>query len=177
MRTPLIIAVSTVALLSGAAMAQTGTNAPTGAQTRPQAATTQATPAEKPATPAVDALSHGSKVRVERMLGKTVVGSDGKEIGSVEDVLIDADSGAASQIVVSSGGVLGLGAKKIAVDYADVSFDDENEQVRVSTLTADAVEGMPEFDYTDSMTSLNRPAQPQAGAAPAEQPPAKPQAQ
>lgn len=174
MRTYLIGAVSALALTAGAALAQSttpsggatgsGTTGTTMPSTTAPAATPETetgTPAPRvtgPATTATNAVSSGENVRVERMLGKTVRGSDGQEIGEVEDILLDAKSGAAKQVIVSSGGFLGIGTKQIAIDYSAVSVDNENRELRVSNLTQEAVRTMPEFEYSDSMSLLSRSA-------------------
>ena len=51
-----------------------------------------------------------------KLKGTTVLGSDDQKIGSVVDVLLDK-SGQAKAIVVGVGGVLGLGAKEVAIDW------------------------------------------------------------
>jgi sporulation protein YlmC with PRC-barrel domain len=93
------------------------------------------------------------------LMGKNVVGKDGKKLGSVEDVIVDPASGEAKQLVLSSGGFLGIGAKQIAVDFsqAQVGMDDGDEpEIKLNNMTQADVEGMPEFQYSDTMTSLER---------------------
>ena len=93
-------------------------------------------------------------------MGKNVVGSDGEKLGSVEDVIVDPASGEAKQLVISSGGFLGIGAKQIAVDFsqAQVGMDDDGDdpEIKLNGITQADVEGMPEFEYSDTMTSLSR---------------------
>jgi sporulation protein YlmC with PRC-barrel domain len=51
--------------------------------------------------------------------GTDVIGVDGKKIGDIDDVLFEKD-GRVSAYVIGVGGVLGIGAKQIAVDPASV---------------------------------------------------------
>src|SRR5215471_4955426 len=51
-----------------------------------------------------------------KLKGMTVLGSDDQKIGSIVDILLDK-TGHAKAFVVGVGGVLGLGAKEVAVDW------------------------------------------------------------
>lgn len=54
------------------------------------------------------------QVNVTELGQKTVVTSQGEELGSVEDIVIQPDQGQAG-LVVSTGGILGIGAEQILV--------------------------------------------------------------
>lgn len=95
---------------------------------------------------------------VDELMGKTVVGSDGEEIGEVEDVILDADSGEAQQVVIASGGFLGLGERHIAVEYSELQIDQGADTIQATGLTQQSVESMPEFEYGENMVSVTRPA-------------------
>lgn len=147
MRKELIGAASAIALMTGAAFAQ-GTSTPDPSTT----------PAIPPA--AADGMPAAGAVSAEEMIGEDVMGSDGEKIGSVEDVIIDPASGEATQLVISSGGFLGIGEKRISVDFSQVQVqtedDGEPESLTLSNMTQADVEAMPEFQYSDTMTTLNR---------------------
>jgi sporulation protein YlmC with PRC-barrel domain len=104
--------------------------------------------------------SAASAASVEGLMGKDVVGSDGEKLGSVEDVIVDPASGEAKQLVISSGGFLGIGAKQIAVDFSQAQIgmdnDGDDPEIKLNGITQADVEGMPEFEYSDTMTSLSR---------------------
>jgi hypothetical protein len=55
--------------------------------------------------------------RVSKMIGVPVIGSDIHRLGKVADVLIDR-GGAAQAVVIDAGGVLGIGARSVAVPFA-----------------------------------------------------------
>lgn len=137
MRKDLIAAASLLALVSGGALAQSGSSGTGGAA-------------------GAMAPAGSSLASAEGMMGKTVVGADGQEIGSVEDVILDANGGQATQLVISSGGFLGIGDRQIAVDYKTAQLDPANGQVKLSSLTREGVRDLPEFQYNDSITSLSR---------------------
>ena len=164
MRKELIGAASALALMTGAAFAQ-GTSAtdPTTSNpaTPPSAMESAPAPANSPTASEGGATgSAASAASAEGLMGKNVVGSDGEKLGSVEDVIVDPASGEAKQLVISSGGFLGVGAKQIAVDFsqAQVGMDDDGDdpEIKLNGITQADVEGMPEFEYSDTMTSLSR---------------------
>ena len=156
-----------IALMGGAAVAQSqseyvagqqgGTAAPgtsTTGTTTP-GTTTTTSPATTTTTGALG-TGQADRTSAENMLGRTVVAADGEEIGEVEDVILDGTSGQARQIIVKSGGFLGMGGKSIAVDFTDAQMDPEGEQVQLTTLTAAQVQEMPGHEYDETTVSLSR---------------------
>jgi PRC-barrel domain len=84
-----------------------------------------------------------------QLRGTAVVGADNQRIGEVVDVLLDR-SGKARAFVVGMGGVMGLGAKEIAIDLSQ--FHDmpaaagtgARAELKVP-LTRDQLAAVPEF--------------------------------
>lgn len=145
----LITSLSALALMTGAAVAQTGSSGTatpaTPSQTQMQNQNSQTSrPMNLPGT-----------ASVEQLMDRTVVGSDGEKIGKVTDVILGPD-GQAQLLVVQSGGFLGIGGKDIAVDLGLAQFQAGEDTIKVQDLTQASVRDMPEFQYDDSMTSLNR---------------------
>jgi sporulation protein YlmC with PRC-barrel domain len=95
----------------------------------------------------------------ENLLGRTVVGDNGEEIGEVEDVILDPQTGQARQLVVASGGFLGIGEKNVAVDFKNAQVTPGGDQIKVAGLRTDGIRAMPEFQYDDRTVSLNRSAE------------------
>lgn len=139
MRRELFAAASVLVLMTGGAIAQTST-----------------VPSDESSTTLSSPTHSGQLASAEQMLGKSVVGQDGNEIGEVEDVILDPTSGEARQLVISSGGFLGIGQKQIAVDFNQATWNQANEEVQLSGLTREDVGNMADFEYSDTMTSLNR---------------------
>lgn len=154
MRKELITAASVLAMMTGAAYAQGAGNQLNMQQDNNSAVTSPSTGST--AAPSAGVTAPMGSVSAEEMLGKTVVGSDGEEIGEVEDVIMDAASGKARQLIISSGGFLWIGEKQIAVDFTSAQPGSDDGEIKLSNLTRDQVKSMPEFEYNDSMTSLNR---------------------
>ena len=93
------------------------------------------------------------------LLGIGVTTQGGKSLGRVVDVLVDAD-GRPRAVVVDVGGFLGVGNRKVAVDWAGLRFKPggESPSVTVDIPSAD-IKAAPEYDPTKPVKAL----EPQAG--------------
>ena len=67
-------------------------------------------PASPPPTEAVIPAQAAGDVRAEKLIGMTVYDTNGDKVGAVKDILFN-EQGQATGVVLSVGGVLGLGAK------------------------------------------------------------------
>ncbi|QJE72487.1 PRC-barrel domain containing protein [Aerophototrophica crusticola] len=92
----------------------------------------------------------------QELMGKTVVGANGQELGEVSDVVLDPSTGQAKQLVISSGGFLGIGERTVAVDMTQAQIQPGQDKVQVSSLTQDQLQAMKEFEYDDNTVSLSR---------------------
>lgn len=161
MRRTLIAATATLALLSGAAIAQTTSPSNPGAST-PSMSNTAAPDSAVTTDPVTaNGLTNGKMASADALIGKNVYGRDNDKLGEVDDVILDTN-GQAKQLVIGSGGFLGIGEKKVAVEYNAANWDSANNRINLSGLSRDDVKAMPEFKYDDSMTSFNRTRTPQA---------------
>jgi sporulation protein YlmC with PRC-barrel domain len=70
------------------------------------------------------------------IVGKPVHSQDGKEIGEVKDVVLGQDGKQIDQIVIGSGGVLGLGEKEIAVKPMQLRVNEGQEAVVLAMTEA-----------------------------------------
>ncbi len=88
------------------------------------------------------------------VLGKRVTGAAGEDIGMVVDVLIDT-AGKPRAAVVDFGGFLGVGTRKIAVDWTFLQFrpGDRNAPVLID-VSADAIRAAPEYRPSDAQASV-----------------------
>lgn len=90
----------------------------------------------------------------EKMMGKDVYGENGKKLGDVADIILDAQTGKATQVILNRGGVLGIGAKHVALDYNLLRSD--GDRVVARQVTDDQVKQMAEFKYDDTTVSLGK---------------------
>ncbi|MBP2313208.1 PRC-barrel domain-containing protein [Azospirillum soli] len=146
----LITSLSALALMTGAAVAQTG-----GTATQAPASQSQMHNQSSGSSATARPTNLPGNASVDQLMDRTVVGADGEKIGKVTDVIL-GPNGEAQLLVVQSGGFLGIGGKDIAVDIALAQFQAGEDTVKVQDITQASVRDMPEFQYDDSMTSLNR---------------------
>jgi hypothetical protein len=79
------------------------------------------------------------------ILGGQVAGPDGKTIGRLVDVLVDA-SGTPQAAVIDVGGFMGVGARKIAVHWSVLHFAPANPKQPITLdLTLDQIKAAPEY--------------------------------
>jgi PRC-barrel domain len=78
-------------------------------------------PPPKPVPPAPENLEPLPPDQFFTILGKKVTGPDGKDMGLLVDVIVAAD-GTPRGAVIDAGGFLGVGSRKIAVDWRLLHF-------------------------------------------------------
>lgn len=111
--------------------------------------TGQATAANQPA-----ADRAGNQASFASIVGNDVYGEGGEKLGSVSDIILDAQSGNATAVILERGGVLGVGAKRVALDYN--LLQTRGDRVVARDLTEDQVKAMPTFQYDDNTVSLGK---------------------
>ena len=134
-----------LAVTAGAAFAA---NVQTPGQTEP--------PAQQPATapdvpPSVTILNNHD---VEGVLGREVLSAADENMGRIVDVIVDR-GGKVHAAIIDFGGFLGVGSRKIAVDWQAVHFVPGNKSFRiVLDLTREEVTGSHEYKPGEMVTIL-----------------------
>ncbi|WP_250508872.1 PRC-barrel domain-containing protein [Caballeronia sp. GACF4] len=77
--------------------------------------------------------------------GNSVLSSDGHDVGSLKEIMLDVSSGRVAYAVLSSGGFLGIGNKLLAIPWSALTLDTDNRCFRL-TATAEEVRSSPGFD-------------------------------
>jgi hypothetical protein len=139
-------AVAALALLlalsgAGVAAAQETASPPAGANPAPDA---KPAPAEtKPEAPHnLQPIYSGEAVGI---LGKQVKGPGGENFGRVVDLLVDAESRPRAA-VIDFGGFLGVGSRKVAVDWKLLQFRPEDSSAPVLlNATRPEIQAAPEY--------------------------------
>lgn len=72
--------------------------------------------------------------RAPKLIGVSVYGSDGKEIGKIDDLLMD-HNGAAQTAVIGVGGFLGIGKKDVGVPFSAIQWQMESRKAPASSQT------------------------------------------
>jgi sporulation protein YlmC with PRC-barrel domain len=81
---------------------------------------------------------------VRTLVGKKVRGPGGEDVGEVESIVFDPD-GKVAKLILSTGGVLGVGDKNLAVKWSDVRVGPNYDYV-TTPITAASVEKFGLFD-------------------------------
>jgi hypothetical protein len=97
-----------------------------------------------PAPPAAVTILNDHEV--EGILGREVVSSAGEDMGRIVDVLVDR-RGQVRAAIIDFGGFLGVGSRKIAVDWNALHFPPpEKHEAKITLeLTRDQVKAAPEY--------------------------------
>jgi hypothetical protein len=105
---------------------------------------------------------------VQAVLGKGVRSSTGEDMGRLVDVVVD-QNGQPRAAIIDFGGFLGVGSRKIAVDWGVLNFSGRADKgVITAALTRDQVRSAPEFKEGSPVVVLGALASPTAGAAPSQ---------
>jgi hypothetical protein len=92
--------------------------------------------------------------QAQSVLGKEVRSSANENMGRIVDVIVDR-SGRVRAAVIDFGGFLGVGSRKIAVDWNVLSFADSGKRdVITLELTRDQVKAAPEYKDKQSVVVL-----------------------
>jgi sporulation protein YlmC with PRC-barrel domain len=137
-------------------------------QAEPQPAQSQSTPqpvpsstppgqtkgeSEKEGTPAtvVDAQ------QLESILGKNVISTTGEDMGRIVDIIVDR-SGQVRAAIIDFGGFLGVGTRKIAVDWRLIRFPSDGKMDNVMVdLTSNQLRVSPVFKAGEPVVVIGRP--------------------
>jgi len=144
MRRNLFLAAAALALLGAPALAQT--TSPGGAGTRPSPSPSSAAPQ---AAPKPDPMKQED---ISEIKGAAVYGSDDKKVGSIATVLMKPNSKTIDRLVVGAGGVLGVGARDVALPVDQFHWDAAKGGFKIAK-TEDELKQMPEWKSVSSAGS------------------------
>lgn len=93
----------------------------------PAAPKDQPPPAQAPSGVNFVTAQEQTQWRAPKLIGVAVYGADDKQIGKIDDLLMD-HNGAAQTIVIGVGGFLGFGKKDVAVPFSAVQWRTESRK-------------------------------------------------
>lgn len=158
------IVTPTIVLLATAAMAADGSPSASGEAPPPASVSPPAAAPAVPTAPTNGAVSPsqggGTPAVVldtqdyESLLGKSVRAMNGDDLGRIIDVIIDRD-GRPRAAVIDFGGFLGVGSRKIAVDWRVLKFTTEGKVGRLTLqLNRNQVRVSPEYKAGEPIVVL-----------------------
>jgi sporulation protein YlmC with PRC-barrel domain len=130
--------------------------APAGAASRDAERSTQpAAPggAGQRATPTSASLG---EQRVGDLVDAEVIGSDGDQVGEIDDIVISTAGADSLRAVLQVGGVAGIGEKRVSLPLRQLTIEraaDGEPTVRVA-MNVEALDRLPEFDYEEDTAAL-----------------------
>jgi sporulation protein YlmC with PRC-barrel domain len=91
---------------------------------------------------------HTEAIRASRVLGTSVYNTEGTEIGTIEDVMLDKLSNGIMFAVIGFGGFLGMGEKYHAIPWASLDYD-EDRGGYVVPFTKEQLQAAPSYSIND----------------------------
>jgi len=129
----------------------TAAGSPTGQTPAPDEGaygSTEAPPAEGAR---LEPFSHADLFRI---LGKEVHSPSGQAMGRIVDLLVD-ETGQPRAAIIDFGGFLGVGTRKIAVDWHTLRFDAVGtKEVVVAQLDRDQIKAAPEYKASHEVVAI-----------------------
>jgi sporulation protein YlmC with PRC-barrel domain len=111
----------------------------------PPATAAKPEPPTKPAAPGTPRHIDTPKQEADSLLGKEVFGADGARMGLVTNVLVDR-AGHPIALVIDFGGFLGVGSRKIAIDWKLMHFHPGDSKKPVTLgLSKEQLKSAPEY--------------------------------
>jgi sporulation protein YlmC with PRC-barrel domain len=88
---------------------------------------------------------HPRVLSASSIIGNKVVNTEGEQLGSIKDLMIDLDDLQIAYAVLSFGGLLGLGDKWFAIPLEALTVDTRNQSV-VLDVDKEVLKNAPGFD-------------------------------
>ena len=85
----------------------------------------------------------------KNFVGMRVKNDQGKDIGEVDNLLIDPQSGKISQVVIGYGGLAGVGEKKVVVPWSDLKVASDGKKP-MATIDQAKLDSAPRWERTAS---------------------------
>lgn len=94
--------------------------------------------------------------QLESVLGIEALSSTGDNMGRIDDIIVDR-SGEVRAAIIDFGGFLGVGSRKIAVDWRSLHFDPKKAGAVVVNLTKDQLRVAPVYKATEPVVMIGGP--------------------
>lgn len=124
---------------------------------------------EAPAVPGADGTASSAsstngpvakvldRAEIQGVLGRQVRGRAGEDMGRIVEVIVDRTGGQPRAAIIDFGGFLGVGVRKIAVDWGLLQFaTDKGSDLVTLELTRDQVKAAPEYKEGRPIVVLTR---------------------
>jgi sporulation protein YlmC with PRC-barrel domain len=83
----------------------------------------------------------------KQLIGTRVKSGEGKDIGEIDQLLVDPKDGKIAHAVVGIGGIAGIGEQKVVVKWSDLKVAmDPGQKKPVATVSQTALDSAPRYD-------------------------------
>jgi len=94
--------------------------------------------------------------QLQSVLGIEVLSSTGEDMGRVVDIVVDR-TGQARAAIIDFGGFLGVGSRKIAVDWRSLQFNPKKAGAIIANLTKDQLRVAPVYKAAEPVVMIGGP--------------------
>lgn len=94
--------------------------------------------------------------QLESVLGIKVLSSTGDDMGRIDDIVVDRD-GQVRAAIIDFGGFLGVGSRKIVVDWRSLHFDPKKAGAVIVNLTKDQLRVAPVYKAGEPVVMIGGP--------------------
>jgi PRC-barrel domain protein len=121
-------------------------------------------PAAKPAAPPRETWKAPEGLHTSgELIGTRIKNAEGKDIGEIDQLLIDPKTGTVTHVVVGLGGLLGVGETKVVVPFSDIQLSAQHQGSRaVVTMDQAKLEKAPKYERRQAARDLSPAASPRA---------------
>jgi hypothetical protein len=114
--------------------------------------------ASPPPAPQTSAAQTGPADGTVAILGEPVVGPDGKTLGRLIDVMVDA-AGAPQSAAIDFGGFIGIGSRKIVVPWSALRFAPQGGNRTITLeMSQEQIKAAPDYKPTANPLPASPPA-------------------
>ncbi|MGH7130536.1 MAG: PRC-barrel domain-containing protein [Phycisphaerales bacterium] len=93
-------------------------------------------------------LRDWSLIRYSDIKGQKLMSDAAAELGTIKDVVFDVPSGRVAFVLVSEGGTLGVGSKRVLIPWDSMSVNDEGKVYAIK-ISPDTLKAAPSVDMND----------------------------
>jgi sporulation protein YlmC with PRC-barrel domain len=120
------------------------------AQQAPGPGTTREPAVTRPPAPGVTEPSKTNEMYASKLIGASVKNPQGESLGKIDELVIDPHDARIKAAVISVGGILGIGAKSVAVpwDKMTIGSGDDRDTIIVA-MARDELEKAPGWQQSE----------------------------
>lgn len=100
----------------------------------------------------VEVQQGSNEWRVDWITGTDVMSPTGETVGTINDLILNGDSGEMQAAIIGVGGFLGIGEKQIALPWSDLTINSDAREI-TSDLTREEAKAAPEYVFRDQETA------------------------